>query len=167
MIKKPEPNLDPKNVEAEYQQAIIQVGIDPGTVTGLAFADDKGNLLKVQSFPILRAMEEIVNYTQTPETWSHQMLFYIEDPTQRRHFGNTGRERLQGAGSIKRDFSIWLEFFQRQNFTFVAVPPRNNTTKLNATQFWKITGWKERSNEHGRDAAMLIFKRKAPKPKKP
>lgn len=37
------------------------------------------------------------------------------------------------------------------------VPPKNNKTKLDATKFKQITGWKERTNEHGRDAAMLCF----------
>jgi len=30
-------------------------------------------------------------------------------------------------------------------------------TKLTADQFKRITGWHGRTNEHGRDAAMLVF----------
>ena len=32
-------------------------------------------------------------------------------------------------------------------------------TKLSAEQFRRITGWTEQTNEHGRDAAMLVFGR--------
>ena len=38
--------------------------------------------------------------------------------------------------------------------------PKDNKTKLNADQFSRITKWEGRTNEHGRDAAMLIFGRK-------
>lgn len=38
--------------------------------------------------------------------------------------------------------------------------PKNNRTKLTAEQFNRLTGWTARTNEHSRDAAMLIWGRK-------
>ena len=40
---------------------------------------------------------------------------------------------------------------------FEAVPPKNNKTKMTAEAFERMTGWKGRTNEHGRDAAMLVY----------
>jgi hypothetical protein len=81
----------------------------------------------------------------------------VEDARMRIWFGKADREVLQGAGSIKRDCSIWQEFFELHNIPHEFVAPRNNKTKLDETVFQKITGWKNKTSKHGRDAAMLIF----------
>lgn len=39
------------------------------------------------------------------------------------------------------------------------IHPAANATKTKADVFKKRTGWVERTNEHARDAAMLVFKR--------
>jgi hypothetical protein len=36
------------------------------------------------------------------------------------------------------------------------VAPKNNTTKISAEYFKAVTKWTARTNEHGRDAAMLV-----------
>ena len=67
------------------------------------------------------------------------------------------RESLQGAGSIKRDCSIWAEFFAETGIQNFPVKPQAGGTKWTAKAFAKLTGWTERTNEHGRDAAMLVY----------
>ena len=84
---------------------------------------------------------------------------YIEDARQRTWFGNTGRERLKGAGSICRDSTIWDDFCKELGVEYVMVAPRCNTTKLNDRQFRAITGWQKRASVHARDAACLVFGR--------
>ena len=37
------------------------------------------------------------------------------------------------------------------------VDPTNNRTKLNAEQFKRITKYQGQTNEHNRDAAMLVY----------
>jgi hypothetical protein len=143
-----------------YKKIII--GIDPGVKTGLAFVDgETGNLLRVETHGILQAMQEIQNFKTVNASTQTEIL--IENPNKRKWFGNTGRELLQGAGSIKRDYSIWLEFFKLYGFTFTEVDPKNNRTKLRAAAFCNLTKWKGATNEHSRDAAMLVFgKRSSP-----
>jgi hypothetical protein len=137
-----------------YEKVII--GIDPGVTTGLAFVDGStGNLFRVESHSILAAMQEIRNFRLTNNNTIIQI--FIENPSKRKWFGNTGREVLQGAGSIKRDYSIWLEFFKMYVFQFQEVDPKNNRTKVRASSFNSITKWRGKTNEHSRDAAMMIF----------
>jgi hypothetical protein len=72
---------------------------------------------------------------------------------------NHGREALQGAGSVKRDCNIWEEFLTEKRIPFEAVAPKHNVTKLRADAFRNITRWEGRTNEHERDAAMLVYGR--------
>jgi hypothetical protein len=86
-----------------------------------------------------------------------KMFVRLEDARKRTWFGKADREQLQGAGSIKRDCQIWEEFFVYHGIAYELVAPKNNKTKLNSEAFLKITGWKDETSVHGRDAAMLVF----------
>jgi hypothetical protein len=129
------------------------VGIDPGKITGVAESCD-GGLVFVGSMLIHQAMERIV-----AAALIHDLTVHVEDARKRKWLGAKGREALQGAGSIKRDCTIWEDFLRDQGIRFVLEPPKNTLTKLNADQFRKLTGWRKRTNEHSRDAAMLVFGR--------
>ena len=128
------------------------IGIDPGVCTGFAVYDRGGRaLIVVESFPILEAMAKVLE-------WKGQGVeLRFEDARLRRWFGKKDREVLQGAGSIKRDCQIWEDFCHLHQIKVTHIPPMDNLTKLNAGQFAKLTGWEGRTNEHGRDAAMLVF----------
>ena len=67
------------------------------------------------------------------------------------------RKKLQGVGSAKRDASIWEDYLTDLGVEFEMVAPKRNITKLSQERFKVITGWQNRTNEHGRDAAMLVF----------
>jgi hypothetical protein len=86
----------------------------------------------------------------------------LEDARLRTWFGEKGREALQGAGSIKRDCSIWCEFAELHGIALKSVKPAKGATKWDAETFKRVTGWKERTNEHARDAAMLVYGLKNP-----
>lgn len=133
-------------------KARFVVGIDPGVTTGLALYDrEEKRLVAVESYQILEAMDEV-------RVRLHLGLeLRFEDARMRRWFGKKDREVLQGAGSIKRDCQIWEDFCHRHQIKVTHIPPMDNLTKLNAGQFAKLTGWEGRTNEHGRDAAMLVF----------
>lgn len=129
------------------------IGIDPGVNTGIAVWDyNKKKLIEVATIPIHMAMELVIGYN----TGNCTALVRFEDARQRKWFGNAGREQLQGAGSIKRDCGIWEDFLKHHKIPFEAVAPKNNKTKLSQVVFKKMTGWETRTNEHGRDAAMLV-----------
>lgn len=137
----------------------ILIGIDTGVNTGFAVAADRGNggeLVKVSSLSITRAMEQVRAEIQA---WGIQnVCLYIEDARQRTWFTG-GREKAQGVGSVKRDAQIWEDWCKEQGFKFLMIHPAANATKKKATDFKRMTGWVGRTNEHARDAAMLVFKR--------
>lgn len=131
------------------------VGIDPGVKTGLAVWDrEKKKLRIVATAGIIEAMAAVLELKDNPSEATIEVRF--EDSRQRRWFGSKGREALQGAGSIKRDCSIWQEFCEAHGIKFTAVPPQTGATKWTVDYFQKLTGWKKRTSEHGRDAAALV-----------
>ncbi len=131
---------------------MIYIGIDPGTNTGVAIWDSaQQKLLQVTSMKILEAMNLIRQHSD--------VIVCIEDARQRTWFGNKGREVLQGAGSIKRDCQVWDDFLNDNEIVHIWVAPKDNRTKLSSAQFKAYTGYTGKTNEHGRDAAMLVFKR--------
>jgi hypothetical protein len=140
----------------EMKKFRYYIGIDTGVETGFAIWDRlEHKLAVVQTMKIHEAMLYIVNWCRdgiTPE-----LCIRVEDARKRTWFGKAGREQLQGAGSIKRDAKIWEDFLTDLGVEFEMVAPKNNKTKLNADIFKRMTGWQGKTNEHSRDAAMLVF----------
>jgi len=135
----------------------VVIGIDPGVNTGVAVADG-GKLVSVGCMAAVNA-EELVLQTMIDN--GGKLFVRFEDARMRQWFGSKGREALQGAGSIKRDCARWQEFLEHHNIPHARIAPKANRTKLTADQFKRITGWQGRTNEHARDAAMMIWNRSA------
>ena len=137
---------------------MIWIGIDPGTHTGLAVWDsDQSRFLVLATTSIHRAIilvrEMAINH---PDNVS---LVY-EDAWQRTWFGKENTDaKKQGAGSVKRDCSIWKDFCKDLNISFQAVSPSKGMTKWTPEYFRMVTGWTGRTSEHSRDAALLVFDR--------
>ena len=130
------------------------IGIDPGTNTGLALWDGHNKkFMHLQTYKIHNAMKLIESWYDSMES----VLVRFEDARLRVWFGTAGREKLQGVGSIKRDCAIWEDFLTDLKIPFEAVKPRAGMTKWSAEYFAKITGWKERTTVHSRDAGALVF----------
>lgn len=134
--------------------ATLLIGIDPGVNTG--FATWNGEELTLDTTTITRAMAKLIVLKEQTDCHLH---IFIEDARRRQWFGNAGRERLMGAGSVMRDCSIWQDFCEEQGIQYTLIPPKYNTTKLDAERFRALTHYKGRTNEHNRDAAMLVFGR--------
>ena len=137
----------------------ILIGIDTGVHTGFAVAFDHGEggeLQKVQSLSITQAMQSVLEYEDEHDL--KDIMLYIEDARKRTWFTG-GREKAQGVGSVKRDAQIWENWCKEQGINFKLIHPAANATKKKAEDFTRMTGWTGRTNEHGRDAAMLVFKR--------
>lgn len=131
----------------------LLIGIDPGVQTGFAVWNlDDQRFVMIRSLTILEAIQGVtaLNDGEEIEVW-------VEDARLRKYFGRSGRERLQGAGSIKRDCKIWEDFLERAGIKYKMIPPKANKTKLNAASFKKWTMYQGQTNEHGRDAAMLVY----------
>ena len=135
---------------------MIYIGIDPGTHTGLAIWDSrKGQFLSLETLPIHRALQ-VVQYMAT--TSSAVVVF--EDARQRTWFGKGDiNAKAQGAGSVKRDCSIWEDFCNDYDIPFEARPPIKGATKVTPEYFKMISHYEGRTSSHSRDAAMLVIGR--------
>lgn len=138
---------------------MVYVGIDPGKHTGVAVwcsGTNLGFFVAVDTMPIHRAMKAVL---ELKNSYKEDVFVVFEDARQRKYFGESGREKWQGAGSIKRDAVIWEDFLIDNAIEFRAVPPAKGATKWDAQRFKDVTGWTGRTNEHSRDAAMLVYGR--------
>lgn len=132
------------------------IGIDPGVRTGCAVWDKREKrFLEITTQSIIGVMDDILEYHRK----GYKIQIRFEDARLRKWFGDADREKLQGAGSIKRDSSIWAEFCDYHEIDCVAIPPaaQKGLTKMSAEQFQKMTGWTDRTSEHARDAAMIVY----------
>lgn len=139
------------------------VGIDTGTHTGFAVWNNRTRQFEsIDEFKLYKALEKCHELRKRAEAEGTRICIRVEDARLRTWFGKPmpreeERKKLQGVGMVKRDCNIWEEFLTDYEFEYQMVAPKNNATKLSADQFKAITGWKERTNEHKRDAAMLVF----------
>ena len=140
---------------------MIVVGIDPGIHTGLAVWDTSSRqFLEIRTVGIVAAMEYLSEIRQDRGIG----LLVFEDARQRTWIPREkdirqGKGRAMGAGSVKRDCSIWEEWCKAKGIQFVATRPKTGLTKLTDAYFRGLTGYDRRTNDHGRDAAMLVFQR--------
>ena len=139
---------------------MIYIGIDPGTHTGVAVWDTReGKFLSLETLLIHRAMTFILTWSLKAEDTGQEIQIVFEDARQRKWYGNESNAKRQGAGSVKRDCSIWEDFCRDYQIPFVAVPPMKGGTKVSESYFKTISGWKGRTSNHARDAAMLVIGR--------
>lgn len=130
------------------------LGIDPGTHTGIALWDAETQLfVNVEEMQVHRALETVANLIKSRPG----LPVIFEDARQRQWFGNTGREVLQGAGAAKRDATIWEHFLEDQGVPYIARKPSSGSTKWTTDQFKRLTKWEQRTNEHCRDAGVLVY----------
>lgn len=136
---------------------MMLIGIDPGVTTGFAVWDPGAKaLLACRSMLIHEAMRQVEHMHCDGLLREVTM----EDARLRTWFGLKGREALQGAGSIKRDCTIWADFLGALGVPYRSVKPQAGATKWTAEMFQRTTGWTGRTNEHARDAALLVWGRK-------
>ena len=141
---------------------MIYIGIDTGVNTGVAVWDNRQRtFLQIETMKIHKAMELVEQYKGKASFEGTKIIVRVEDARQRTWYGYTtpqkDRAKLQGVGSVKRDCTIWEDFLTDMKVEFQMVAPKNNATKMSADSFKAITGWKKPTNEHNRDAAMLVF----------
>ena len=137
---------------------MICIGIDPGTHTGVAVWDTReGKFLSLETLPIHRALLRV----QIMAEWDKDNIQVVfEDARQRTWFGKGDTNaKAQGAGSVKRDCSIWEDFCKDYGIPFWAKPPVKGATKVSADYFKMVSHYQGRTSEHSRDAAMLVIGR--------
>ena len=134
------------------------IGIDPGVNTGFAvWGVHNQAFMEITTVQIHTAMQIILPYI------AHKpALVRVEDARLRKWYGNDNGDRTksQGAGSIKRDCSIWEDFLKDMGVYYEMVAPKDTMTKLTPETFRNMTGLNIRTSKHARDAAMLCWKYK-------
>lgn len=138
---------------ASYRYAI---GIDPGMNNGFAIYD--------------RQLAEITHCTSLPlhvlfdtlKSWQkNDIEVFIENPNT--WIGFKGKKadnaRLQGAGAVKQTYRHIVEFLDDYAIPYTPTKLQGNLKKVSRDYFSKVTGYNDRTNEHARDAAMIVFKR--------
>lgn len=135
------------------------IGIDTGVVTGYAeWHKPSRTLLRVESTMIHRAMERVKHLKDS----GFDLFVRLEDARLRKWIprmetDSRERGRREGAGSVKRDASVWEDYLTDLGIPFELVAPRYNKTKVTHDYFVRLTRWNKPTNEHGRDAATLVF----------
>ena len=141
---------------------MIWIGLDPGSHTGIAVWDGD-RFTEITAMPIHAALEKVKSLAEFYSFRGYGATVVFEDARLRKWYGRQtaekDRARLQGAGSVKRDSAIWEDALKDWGIEYKKVAPKNNMTKLSDEAFRRLTGWTARTNEHGRDAAMLVFGR--------
>ena len=140
---------------------MICIGIDPGTHTGVAVWDCRERrFLSLETLLIHRAMTFILKWSLKAEDTGQEIQVVFEDARQRKWFGDGDTDaKKQGAGSVKRDCSIWEDFCKDYGIPFRAIPPVKGATKITPEYFKLISHYQGRTSEHSRDAAMLVIGR--------
>lgn len=148
---------------ASIRKYSIVIGIDPGTNTGFtAYNCDTKQYLHCETLPIHIAIfriEKLVEFDFFPRG----MLIIVEDS---RHISGPNEKKL-GAGSIRRDCSIWEDYLEElvkrtsKDITFIFVRPTNNKyLKMNPHEWTKYSKYQgnRMPSEHARDSATYLFK---------
>ena len=140
-------------------QYAYYIGIDTGTNTGFAVWDKRNRkLVQVECLKIHKAMDEVKKWAL-----NGGVMIVVEDARLKilpaKYQKHQSKDILQGVGSVKRDAAIWEDFLTDEGVPFQLVSPKGSLTKWDQEKFEKYTGWKDRTNNHARDAAMLVFQK--------
>ncbi len=129
------------------------IGIDAGVNTGMALWDATNKeFASISSTMIHRAMDTVLTLHEQGKIAG----VIVEDARFVRF--KTNPLKAQGAGSIKRDAKVWEDFLKDHGIPHKMIRPNKSTTKFKAEKFLRWTRCTLKTNEHGRDAAMLVFK---------
>lgn len=146
---------------------MIYIGIDPDK--GWAEWDgDKKIFRKIITTDFFSIIEQItfIAWTQDKSKYS----FYVEAPYLikptffRKSLAEDNIKKLdaiaQRVGANKEKAKLIVGYINHLGFKCWEIKPNKYSySKLSSKRFKQITGYMERTSEHGRDAAMLVFGR--------
>lgn len=135
----------------------VIIGVDPGVDTGFAVWKKREKKLElVTTLKIHRALTYIDS--EITRIGKGEILVLVEDARLRTWIPkDRGREYLQGVGSVKRDAGIWEDYLEDRGIDYQLLAPAAGRTKWSSDYFKKLTGYKGRTSNHGRDAAALVY----------
>jgi hypothetical protein len=139
------------------------IGIDCGTKTGMCVYDaETKKIMRLVSGNIIEMIYDFQLHVGTWEIGYDELKFRIEDarlrtwiPYQKNEKAERGRR--EGAGYVKAHAAIWEDFCKYFCISYELVAPKNNKTKVTPHYFKILTNYQQSTNEHERDAAMLVI----------
>ena len=143
------------NTKLSKMNYSIIIGIDTGAHTGFAVWDcSQRKFLRVETMAIHRAMDEVLKYFAQ---FNDRLFVRIEDPRLRKFRHRKSKKLVLVGGSIARDCEIWDDFLKDHRIRYASMAPKRGMTKVDPNRFKQWTGWEGKTNDHGRDAAMLVY----------
>lgn len=134
------------------------IGIDVGVHNGLAVWDKTAK--RIIELDTYKTWETIIWLLQK-KSKGIDFIVRIENPNTWVNYGTlTAKElngRKQGAGSVKRSYQVLIEFFEDNSIKYEPISLRSSLKKLKADKFNIITGINIKTNEHERDACMMVW----------
>jgi predicted RNase H-like nuclease (RuvC/YqgF family) len=132
------------------------IGIDPGANTGIALFDGE-NLIELLEGDFWTAIEYIADIK--PD------CVVIEDSRKESFVWNSAAVKNVGAalkiarnvGEIDGAVKNIERFLEKVDVPVVLISPTKKGSKVNAERFKQITQWEGPTNEHKRDAAMVVL----------
>lgn len=137
----------------------FHIGIDPGANTGVAMWDKKAQALTFVGSMLAVEAEEFVD-SMVEKHFTEGVMVHVEDtrnmkmPAEKQK----SQQMLRGVGSVHRDMTRWEQYLQHKGHTFVMRPLTKSQLRKSTDEFFRrVTGWNQRTNEHGRDGAAYVY----------
>ena len=124
------------------------IGIDPGKRTGLAIVRD-GYLRSLYTIDFWSTYDMLASFSAT------DIKVVIEVPHNKKNWHGVGA--AVAVGGVIREAQLLADGVERLGFSVTRVHPTGRGKKMKHAEFCKLTGWKGRTNEHARDAALLAL----------
>lgn len=135
----------------------LRIGIDPGTKTGFAVANaDTGELRQIETLDFWSAYHRV--RTLSFEHTVVEVVIEVPDTKHVWHKGASGPAALQrqgvNVGSVIREAQLLADGIEESGLPVTRVKPRG---KQPVDKFQAYTGWATGTNQHERDAALLVY----------
>ena len=128
---------------------MINIGIDPGVKTG--FAKIENGEIWVQTLNFYEVLSLLDTYKK------QEIKVYIEVPENRHVWHAKGA--AFNVGMAVREAELLAGEIKKRGIDTVLISPKQKGPKWDKKAFQKITGLKNQTNQHERDAIMLIWGR--------
>jgi len=153
----------------------ICIGIDPGKITGLAIYDrESKSLVKLAStnfwdcygyilttYPDIDEVHSIViEVPETKKTWSLDSRLRRLSYQDRNKFLTEAAVAMKishDVGRVCRESELLADGLEKAGYTVLTHHPTGKGKQLDKFSFKRITGWPKVTNEHTRDAAMMVW----------
>ena len=144
----------------------LVAGIDPGERTGVAVYDGRRReLVLCDSMAFWEAVLLFENELLPRGDGGHVGLVVVEDARRlpiydrhrRRRLSREERDRLcRSVGRIDRDTDLWAQWLHERGYT-VRLQAPVRAGKWDGQTLQRVTGYRGATNQHGRDAARLVW----------